>query len=363
MQLIYNLLNSRRKLTLTVLCVVFNITVLYIARPATNVVIGEELPQQGLHNYAENTNKLARTKPRKGIQKEKFVVKGPVTFVRHLALKVNSLRSVYIRQKENVNISETMEENYGNMNSLETRIQSMVFPTSTNSKLSDAGNDGIGPLMENLVNRLSLQKQDDLNFKYLINPTEICQSDTYLLIAVCSTVQRVDYRKAIRETWGSVVRKNHLGVKLVFVVGEPNEENSHYQNAIPTESHIFNDVLQINHVDHSRNLSFKTLGVFHWIKGHCGNVTFVMKTDDDIFLNTRDLLKEVKDLSASSKVIMGHVIKGAQPLRIEMILGTIHQRYTKKEPIQITYLDLLICSLLLSFHYFWMLPKRIQCFG
>ena len=313
MQHIYNLLNSRWKLTVIVLCVVFNIIILlYNARPATNVVIGEELPQQGLHKYAENINKLARTKPTKGIQKERFAVKGPVTFVRHLASKVNSQRSVYTRQKENVNISKTMEKSDGNMRP-ETRIKNMVFSTSINSKSSDAGNER-GPLIQNLVNRLSLHKHDNLNFKYLINPTEMCQSDTYLLIAICSAVQRVDYRKAIRETWGSVVRKNHLGVKLVFVVGAPNEKNVHYQNAIQAESHMFNDVLQLNYVDHSRNFSFKTLGVLHWIKDHCGNATLVMNTDDDIFLNTRDLLKEVKNLSARSNVIMGHVIKGAQPI-------------------------------------------------
>ena len=39
-----------------------------------------------------------------------------------------------------------------------------------------------------------------------------------------------------------------------------------------------------------------------------------MKTDDDIFVNTRVLLQMIKDIPTIAKVIMGHVIKGAQPI-------------------------------------------------
>ena len=315
MQLIYNLLNSRWKLPLVVVCVAFNITILlYIARPATpHIVFENERPQQGLQKYmyADNTNILATTAT-KTLQKEKLVMNRPITFVRHFASKVNSLRSVKPKRKENVNISTTVEDGGENVNYQETKIQSMEFPKTIEE--NTAVDDDTRPLMENLVSKLSLQRHNDFNFKYLINPFQLCQGDTYLLIAVCSAVRRVDFRKAIRETWGSVVRKEHLGVKLVFVVGAPSEENVHMQSVIQTESDMFHDVLQINHVDHSRNLSFKTLGLFHWIKDHCKNATFVMKTDDDIFMNTRDLLKEVKELSTRSKVIMGHLIKGAQPI-------------------------------------------------
>ena len=316
MKLIYNLVNSRWKLPLIVMCTVFNLTFLvYFARPASNIEVQEESPRESLKKpYAENEWSFTNTNrtPRK--YKHKLIVKAPVTFVRHLPSKVNSSRFSHSKQKLDFrNSTTTSEKDSVHVN--ETMVQS---PKSTKVKFWSENGVELDETeilqLKNLKDGSSHPKKADLNFNVLINPKEMCQRDIYLLIVVCSAVQRVEYRAVIRETWGSVIRRKHLGVRVVFILGNPDAGHAHFQSAIQAESDKFHDILQLDLIDHSRNLSFKTIGLFHWIKQFCGNASFVMKTDDDIFVNTRVLLQVIKDMPTGSKVIMGHVIKGAQPI-------------------------------------------------
>ncbi len=156
--------------------------------------------------------------------------------------------------------------------------------------------------------------QGAFNMEFKISPDSLCQNDVFLVIAVCSAVQRVNFRNAIRETWGTFAQKRHLPIKIVFILGLPQESYPEFQSVINAENSKHGDIIQLNLVDNPSNLSLKTLGVFQWMNTFCTNSQFLMKTDDDLYINFPALLRKVKDIPPRSKVILGHMIQGARPI-------------------------------------------------
>lgn len=83
-------------------------------------------------------------------------------------------------------------------------------------------------------NRLTENDDDRIRrtrfeFDYVIEPSSdgrrFCDDDTSqqvsLLIVVCSSIENIDRRNAIRLTWGSQDNLERLGVRLVFVLALP----------------------------------------------------------------------------------------------------------------------------------------------
>jgi hypothetical protein len=74
-------------------------------------------------------------------------------------------------------------------------------------------------------------------------------------------------------------------IKTVFVVGTPT--NNYEQAKLEHEQQLYCDILQVDIVDHPYNETLKTM---HFIK-YVTNLQwvnppeFIMKTDDDIYLN------------------------------------------------------------------------------
>ena len=224
MKLIYNLVNWRWKLPLIVMCTVFNLTFLvYFARPASNIEIQEESPRESLKKlYAENVWSFTNTNrtPRK--YKHQLIVKGPVTLVRHLPSKVNSSRFSHSKQKLDFrNSTATSEKDPLHVN--ETMVQS---PKSTKVKFSSENRVGLDDTEILQLKNLKDPKKADLNFNFLINPKEMCQRDIYLLIVVCSAVQRVEYRAAIR-THGDLSSEGNIWEFGLFLSSETPMQNTH----------------------------------------------------------------------------------------------------------------------------------------
>ena len=74
------------------------------------------------------------------------------------------------------------------------------------------------------------------------------------------------------------------------------------------------DVIQEDFVDSYANLSLKTMRALHWIEQHCSKAVFVLKTDDDVFINIPVLLRDLHN-TVHTHFIMGATIAGAQPVR------------------------------------------------
>jgi hypothetical protein len=54
---------------------------------------------------------------------------------------------------------------------------------------------------------------------------------------------------------------------------------------VKQEDADFGDIIQFNFCESYRNLTLKTLMGFKWATEFCSNAHFIMKTDDDVYVN------------------------------------------------------------------------------
>jgi len=157
----------------------------------------------------------------------------------------------------------------------------------------------------------------------LIKP-QVCDpsiesSFPYILIVVCSAIQNFDRRMAIRSSWGN---KDELGtgVGVVFLVG--NVENTWNNTDLPQlqqEATTHNDILQEDFIDSYINLTIKSVILLKWFNTTCDlgkkrRVEYLMKTDDDMYINLPKLNSVVRD-HRKPNLLMGSLICNAVPIK------------------------------------------------
>ena len=123
------------------------------------------------------------------------------------------------------------------------------------------------------------------NFSFIINPQPCKEypAGLLLMIIISSNPNNRENRMVIRNTWG----RNHDSIKVVFMVGEP--ENVTAAQLVKNESAKFGDIVQGNFVDVYRNMTYKHVMGLKWVAHHCPTAKYVLKTDDDILLNSREM--------------------------------------------------------------------------
>jgi len=60
-------------------------------------------------------------------------------------------------------------------------------------------------------------------------------------------------------------------------------------------------ILKENFVDTYHNLTYKGIAALRWIDQHCSHAKFVLKTDDDIFVNMFSLLRLLKKMAREAR--------------------------------------------------------------
>ncbi|KAK3587722.1 hypothetical protein CHS0354_042514 [Potamilus streckersoni] len=135
------------------------------------------------------------------------------------------------------------------------------------------------------------------NFEYVIENHVVCQlySDSQeidLIIFIFTTHQRQQERNAIRQTWLNYTNKNTANIRYSFLLGEVPDEN--LRKLVEEENKIHNDIIKEDFVDTYQNLTYKTMMAFKYAVTKCSYAKFVMKTDDDMWINIPGLLKVIK---------------------------------------------------------------------
>eukprot|EP00058_Branchiostoma_floridae_P012193 XP_002597681.1 hypothetical protein BRAFLDRAFT_58514 [Branchiostoma floridae] len=122
-------------------------------------------------------------------------------------------------------------------------------------------------------------------------------------------------RDAIRRTWGNENNVNWTVIRTVFAVGLTPIAST--QRLLEQESTTHKDIIQENFVDSYRNLTIKTVMCLKWASEFCPNAKFVLKTDDDTFVNIFNLVRRLWRLNATQArmFVTGRVIPGAKPIR------------------------------------------------
>ncbi|XP_067671727.1 beta-1,3-galactosyltransferase 5-like [Haliotis asinina] len=150
-------------------------------------------------------------------------------------------------------------------------------------------------------------------YQFTLNSDLCLRGHVYLLIIVHSALGHFSYRRRIRETFGSVRKAWNKTVVLVFTVGVSNNET--LQNSVVREANEFKDIIQGNFIDVYRNLSIKHIMGYHWMLNHCPEAAFVLKTDDDMFVNPYVIVKYLTQLKESTNQLLGAIAHRFAPWR------------------------------------------------
>ena len=196
------------------------------------------------------------------------------------------------------NISdENQKENYTELTQKEMNI---TFETNSNFELL---NEQLNlPIQNPKINKLYPQKRDykvKLDVKDKCGPSHRAgekfdvKRDVFLLLVVKSICKFRSRRAAIRATWGneSWARQFlHFNVRLVFLLGNCQEGN---ESSLESESREHNDILQWDFADNFRMVTLKDVLFLRWVARNCREVPFIYKGDDDVFVNTPNLIKHL----------------------------------------------------------------------
>ncbi|CAK6447111.1 unnamed protein product [Pipistrellus nathusii] len=116
----------------------------------------------------------------------------------------------------------------------------------------------------------------------------------FLLILVTSAPPNLNQRNAIRASWGGQREARGLGVRTLFLLGEPGgRPPGSHEDDLERESAAQGDIVQAAFRDSYRNLTLKTLSGLSWADKHCPMARYVLKTDDDVFVNVPELVSEL----------------------------------------------------------------------
>ena len=140
--------------------------------------------------------------------------------------------------------------------------------------------------LEDLVYKLykKLYVASARNVHYTLEPQGVCirEDNIKLIIFVHTSPQNVEQRTSIRETWAQKKILHQYNYKIVFVTGF-NQNMSMSQLSAESEQH--KDLLLVDFVDSYHNLTFKALSWQKWVLLNCNHIKYVLKTDDDVFIN------------------------------------------------------------------------------
>ncbi|KAM9857536.1 N-acetyllactosaminide beta-1,3-N-acetylglucosaminyltransferase 2a [Aulostomus maculatus] len=214
-------------------------------------------------------------------------------------------------------------------------IISSALSTVSNMELLDWLND-TGPLnpcepdyrvLTKIVdyNTLPLRFQDFLlhmrcrTYPLLIDQPHLCDETPFLLLVVKSLVPHFDRRQAIRETWGRAGVVANRTVCTVFLLGNtmPQDHFPDLLEMLGQEAELHGDLLQWDYRDTFFNLTLKEVLFLEWFSQRCPHAQFVLKGDDDVFVNTLriiDLLEGLPEVRAKD-LFIGDVITSAGPHR------------------------------------------------
>ncbi|KAM9856109.1 UDP-GlcNAc:betaGal beta-1,3-N-acetylglucosaminyltransferase 7, like [Aulostomus maculatus] len=158
-------------------------------------------------------------------------------------------------------------------------------------------------------------------FPMLINHPEKCtDGEVHLLMVVKSVIEQHDRREAVRQTWGKEHTVDGKKIKTLFLLGSPTtgKDIKNLQKLIEFEDLIYGDILQWDFMDTFFNLTLKEVNFLKWFDIYCSGVQFIFKGDDDVFVNTHNLLEligfKVED-HKEAELFIGDTISKAIPIR------------------------------------------------
>ena len=96
------------------------------------------------------------------------------------------------------------------------------------------------------------------------------------------------------------------------------------------ESETHGDILQERFEDSYRNLTIKTMLILKWYNQKCSHIPYLLKVDDDVFVNTKNLYK-VASQNTKADILIGHLHCDAKVVRFKRSKWYISESEYKEE--------------------------------
>ncbi|CAF0830872.1 unnamed protein product [Brachionus calyciflorus] len=167
----------------------------------------------------------------------------------------------------------------------------------------------------------------------LINNLTKCVKDEKTILIMClihSHKNNFLRRKAMRDTWltmnnvyleelmeNNLLNYQKIEIKHAFLIGNDNKNETYFN--IKSEADAYGDIIMIDTIDNYKNLLYKHLTVVNWVIKHCHNAHFIIKLDDDVFVNIkalgRHLIEKFGITQKNSKFMYCNINEMAMPIR------------------------------------------------
>jgi len=122
-----------------------------------------------------------------------------------------------------------------------------------------------------------------------------------LLILMVSAAENYGKRSRIRQTLSHLKKEN--GREFIFLIGS---KSTNINTEQLTDEVLANgDIVQVNVIDSYANLTLKSVALLHWVYTHCQEADYILKSDDDNFINSKVLDQVLAGLDKESKSIYG----------------------------------------------------------
>ncbi|NXQ29811.1 B3GT4 galactosyltransferase, partial [Alaudala cheleensis] len=151
--------------------------------------------------------------------------------------------------------------------------------------------------------------------RVLLAPAPCAPPGPFLLLLVPSALPHRQRRLAVRDTWGGPWKGwGSPPSRTVFVLGTSPSPVASRQ--LLAESRQHGDILQGDFGDTYARLSLKTLLLLRWARSCCGDAPFLLKADDDVFVNVPAVATYLSAWpSPPSRLYLGRVHWGVAPNR------------------------------------------------
>ncbi|XP_075737695.1 beta-1,3-galactosyltransferase 5-like [Rhipicephalus microplus] len=143
-------------------------------------------------------------------------------------------------------------------------------------------------------------------------PRAPCPS--FLAVVVSSAPDRSFERQAIRDSWAHDARPGHSAV--YFLLGRHAQDSTRRRSvvrgrersggwessddsSILPESSVFGDVIRADFEDTRKNQTLKSLLLLQWAHTFCPRVSFVLKADDDVYVDLPRLVALLESKKAA----------------------------------------------------------------
>ncbi|KAH8302115.1 hypothetical protein KR044_002886, partial [Drosophila immigrans] len=134
------------------------------------------------------------------------------------------------------------------------------------------------------------------NFAYLMQQPP-CEPHIQALILVHTAPRNTEKRALIRQTWGNprLTSAANSPLRVVFLLGAVPHSEPQLQHALRQENVRHSDMVQGNFQDAYRNMTYKHVMALKWFNSHCGHAQLLIKVDDDVYVNTPQLAKLLRE--------------------------------------------------------------------